>query len=145
MADGKFHVIYYHKVLNALRLTSTQFLDFCILCGCDYNESIRLVGPATSYNYITKYGNIEGIKNIRKEDEINGLKHVECRTLFTDKTALDVPLPPLNIDKDSVSTYAESYLTPYRMEGLIPEVTTIYKHTSYEKVVLKINLSKLGL
>lgn len=139
------HVIYYEKVLRALDFNQAQFLDFCILCGCDYNESIRLVGPHTSYEYIRDYRNIEGLKNIRKEDEINGLRHEACRTLFTDKTMLNINLPPLDIDKSSVVTYAETYLTPYRMEGLISETSTIYRFTNFEKMRVKIDLSKLGL
>ena len=143
--SGKFHVIYYDKVLTALNFNKSQFLDFCILSGCDYNQSIRLVGPDTSYKYIRDRHNIENLKLIRNAEEINGLKYEMCRTLFTDKSTLNIPLPLLDIDKSSVSTYAETYLTPYRMEGLIPEVATIYNLTNFEKVKIKINLSKLGL
>ena len=31
----------YEKVLEGLTLTADQFVDLCILCGCDYCGSIR--------------------------------------------------------------------------------------------------------
>ena len=29
------------KVLKDLKLTQTEFIDLCILCGCDYSPSIK--------------------------------------------------------------------------------------------------------
>ncbi|OEH78947.1 flap endonuclease [Cyclospora cayetanensis] len=49
------------KVLSQLQLTMDQFIDFCILCGCDYCGSIRGVGAKTAYNMIKQHGNIEGV------------------------------------------------------------------------------------
>lgn len=34
-----------HKVLAELGLTADQFIDLCILCGCDYTEKIAGIGP----------------------------------------------------------------------------------------------------
>lgn len=31
----------YEKVLEGLKLTADQFVDLCILCGCDYCGSIK--------------------------------------------------------------------------------------------------------
>lgn len=31
----------YEKVLEGLKLSQDQFIDFCILCGCDYCGSIK--------------------------------------------------------------------------------------------------------
>ena len=31
----------YEKVIEGLKLTQDQFIDFCILCGCDYCGSIK--------------------------------------------------------------------------------------------------------
>ena len=32
--------------LQQLGMTMDQFIDFCILCGCDYCDSIKGLGPA---------------------------------------------------------------------------------------------------
>ena len=36
-----------------------QFIDLCILCGCDYVNNIRGVGPVTALKWINKSKNIE--------------------------------------------------------------------------------------
>uniref|UniRef100_A0A0K0D1B5 Flap endonuclease 1 n=1 Tax=Angiostrongylus cantonensis TaxID=6313 RepID=A0A0K0D1B5_ANGCA len=38
-----------------------QFVDLCILLGCDYCESIRGIGPKKAFELIKSYGNIESI------------------------------------------------------------------------------------
>eukprot|EP01068_Selenidium_serpulae_P008981 Selendium_serpulae@DN5123_c0_g1_i1.p1 len=48
--------------LEELGLTMDQFIDFCILCGCDYTaDTIRGVGPATAFTLIKQHKNIETI------------------------------------------------------------------------------------
>jgi len=49
------------RVLDGLRLTEDQFIDMCILLGCDYCESIKGIGPKKSFELIQKYKSIEEI------------------------------------------------------------------------------------
>jgi flap endonuclease-1 len=49
------------KVLSGLDLTYEQFIDLCILCGCDYCQPIKGVGPKTALKMIRKHGDIETI------------------------------------------------------------------------------------
>ena len=49
------------EVLRGLDVTMQEFIDLCILCGCDYTDSIQGVGPATAYKYIKKYHTIEAV------------------------------------------------------------------------------------
>ena len=49
------------KILESLEINYNQFVDFCILCGCDYTTKIPKMGPKTSYNYIKKHNTIEEI------------------------------------------------------------------------------------
>ncbi|KAK1279847.1 Flap endonuclease 1-A [Acorus gramineus] len=56
------------KVLEELDLTMDQFIDLCILCGCDYCDSIRGIGGQTALKLIRQHGSIENIlENINKE------------------------------------------------------------------------------
>eukprot|EP01052_Picozoa_sp_SAG31_P002555 SAG31_NODE_91_length_26366_cov_6.792211_3_plen_245_part_00 len=48
-------------VLEQLGVSMQQFVDFCILCGCDYLESIRGCGPATAFKLVVQHESIEGI------------------------------------------------------------------------------------
>ncbi len=53
------------KALEGLELTMDQFIDLCILSGCDYTETIRGIGPGRALQLIKKHGSIEEIiKNL---------------------------------------------------------------------------------
>lgn len=47
------------KVLSGLGMTMKSFVDFCILCGCDYCGTIKGIGEMKAYKYILNYGSIE--------------------------------------------------------------------------------------
>ena len=47
------------KVLSGLQLNQDEFIDLCILCGCDYTTTIPKVGPVTALNIIKKFRSID--------------------------------------------------------------------------------------
>jgi len=47
------------KVLEVLRLDYNQLIDFCILLGCSYSETIPKIGSKRGYELIAKHKNIE--------------------------------------------------------------------------------------
>ena len=51
----------FDKILLELELTWDQFIDVCILCGCDYCDSIKGIGPVKALQLIKKHGCIEEI------------------------------------------------------------------------------------
>lgn len=56
------------KILEELELTMDQFIDLCILSGCDYCENIRGIGGLTALKLIRQHGSIENmLENISKE------------------------------------------------------------------------------
>ncbi|XP_020243981.1 flap endonuclease 1-A isoform X1 [Asparagus officinalis] len=56
------------KVLAELELTMDQFIDLCILCGCDYCDSIKGIGGQTALKLIRQHGTIETIlENINRD------------------------------------------------------------------------------
>ena len=60
--------INYAKALVGLQLTHDQFVDLCILLGCDYCDTIRGIGPKTALKLIREHHNIETIlKNLNRE------------------------------------------------------------------------------
>lgn len=46
-------------MLRELGMTQKEFIDMCILCGCDYAQTIRNVGPKKAYQGIKKFRTIE--------------------------------------------------------------------------------------
>ncbi|GLJ19359.1 hypothetical protein SUGI_0348800 [Cryptomeria japonica] len=56
------------KVLEELNLTMDQFIDMCILCGCDYCDTIRGIGAQTALKLIRQHGSLEKIlENLNKD------------------------------------------------------------------------------
>lgn len=51
----------YSKALEGLGLDHDQFVDLCILLGCDYCDPIKNCGPKTALKLIREYGCIEKI------------------------------------------------------------------------------------
>lgn len=51
----------FDKILSELELTWDQFIDVCILCGCDYCDSIKGIGPVKALQLIKKHGSIEAL------------------------------------------------------------------------------------
>ncbi len=47
--------------MKGLGLTDDEFIDMCILCGCDYASKIEGIGPVKAYKFIKQYGSIENI------------------------------------------------------------------------------------
>ncbi len=58
----------YQKALEGLELNPDQFVDLCILLGCDYTDSIRGVGPKTALKLMKEHKSIEQIlKNLDRK------------------------------------------------------------------------------
>uniref|UniRef100_A0A7S3JRV7 Flap endonuclease 1 n=1 Tax=Aureoumbra lagunensis TaxID=44058 RepID=A0A7S3JRV7_9STRA len=60
-ADQRIVEINHARLLNDIGLTNDQFVDLCILCGCDYTNRIDKVGPKTALKLIKQHGSIEAI------------------------------------------------------------------------------------
>eukprot|EP00918_Siedleckia_nematoides_P068019 GHVU01148060.1.p1 GENE.GHVU01148060.1~~GHVU01148060.1.p1 ORF type:complete len:204 (+),score=40.17 GHVU01148060.1:144-755(+) len=77
-----------------------EFVDFCILCGCDYCPSIKGVGPITAYKFIKSFKNIETIVMNLEADKFQLPDHFpfkEARALFNNPKVHPVEaLPPLS-------------------------------------------------
>jgi len=68
----------YKRVLTALGFTDSEFMDFCIMCGTDFNDNIPNKGAVRSYGIIKKYKDIDYIENL----DVSILNHKEVRKIF---------------------------------------------------------------
>ncbi len=48
-------------VLKGFEFTMDQFIDFCILSGCDYLSTIPKLGPHTAFKLVKEHKTIEKI------------------------------------------------------------------------------------
>lgn len=87
----------------SLLVTSSQFIDLCILCGCDYMEQMKGIGPKTALKLIKEHENLEGV-----------MAHIEAETAEKSKDG-------------KKSKYGVPELWPYK------EAREIFKHPDVHK------------
>ena len=61
----EFHL---DRVLAGLVMDRKQFIDLCILLGCDYVDPIPKIGPSTAVNLIREHGSLEKVVEFIKND-----------------------------------------------------------------------------
>ena len=107
--------IIYSEVLEALKITSSEFLDLCIMFGCDYNKNINKVGIETSYKYILEFKSIDEIEKKKKLD-VSILNHKRTRELFTQYEKIKIESIPFcgspNFDN------LQKLIFDYKLNGL---------------------------
>lgn len=54
----------YSKALAGLEIDHDQFVDLCIMMGCDYCDTIRGIGPKTALKLVREHKNIETILSV---------------------------------------------------------------------------------
>lgn len=88
------------EILKGLELTQEQFIDFCILCGCDYTPKIGKIGPITGLAMIRKHKTIEKILETLPEKYTvpDNFDYISARELFLEESHW-VPenIPPLEL------------------------------------------------
>ena len=57
-------------ILDELKFTEDQWIDFCILCGSDYTNRIYGVGAPNAYKYIKQFETIENVLEQLKRESI---------------------------------------------------------------------------
>jgi len=116
----------YADVLQLMGITHQQFVDLCIMHGCDYNSRISRVGPATIEKLIREHGSIEAVANLGKYD-ISCLRHERCRELFNYATTTSLnngePIAISFIDPNSIHPevllhYSEMFEASTRISGI---------------------------
>jgi len=89
MPIKEFHL---QRVLDEAGLTQQEFIDLCILMGCDYCDSIRGIGPKRAIELIQKHRSIEGILaalDTKKYTVPENWPFVEARRLFVEPDVAD--------------------------------------------------------
>lgn len=66
-SDNNFTFIDKKELLTLMNFTNEQFIDFCILCGTDYNITIKKIGIINSFKLISLNKKLENL-NLSDED-----------------------------------------------------------------------------
>ena len=121
-----FEAVILRKALDALNMKMDNFVDMCIMSGCDYNNRIPRVGVLTSYKLIKKHKKID---NLPEKYDVTILNHVRCREIFSIKP-LNHTLDQLNerlIINGGAIMNGFNILRSYGVETFFNEIINTYK------------------
>lgn len=84
----------YKEIISELNITDDEFVDMCVIMGCDYCKNLKGIGPMKSFEIIKKYKTIEKYFNIIKKTDIE--EYINARNMFIN------PNIDYNINKDKI-------------------------------------------
>lgn len=90
------------NALVVMDLTHSEFVDFCIMCGTDFNKYPRGYGVESNYTLIKTFGSITKMRIIKKQLEIK----LESMMTKEEKLLLRYDIDILNYDE--VRSYISS-------------------------------------
>lgn len=126
-------IIVLNTILEKLEMTFESFIDFCILCGTDYNNNISQIGPTASLKLIQKYENIDNLPSKYGKIILNKscLNHIKCRELFfcdSYESICDNPDYELVIDFTKYKKYGRDIFVKYGLENIYIRINEIYEN-----------------
>ncbi|XP_030630354.1 probable flap endonuclease 1 homolog [Chanos chanos] len=113
------------KLLEALQLTHKEFVDLCILLGCDYCDKICGLGPRRALKLIQEHRTIEEVVlNVNRKTHPIPLewRYQEARRLFLDTPQVDRPvLTWQELDEEGLVRFLchEKHVKEQRVRGRI--------------------------
>ena len=102
------------EVLSGLGLTMDEFVDLCILCGCDYCERIEGIGCIKAYQLIKEYKTIEKVIEYTEKYNLDdshkkkltynkeNFDYVQARELFKKPEVIDTSKVEFNFTSPNV-------------------------------------------
>jgi len=116
--QGQYYVsiVRLETILEECKISLFFLVDFCIMCGCDFNSNIPLIGPKKSYKLL------EQCKSIDNLPEFNGktfldktiLNHQNCRLYFA-YTGSNISKTNVVIDWDDYLINIDSVINDYEI------------------------------
>lgn len=137
-ADHQCTCVFLDEVLETLRMTHLQFVDFCLMCGNDYIDRIRLIGFVKAMELIQIHKNIENALvalQKKKKDlhqyELSNLDIVrEVRGYFLSKLDITLDNMPIVMYRDNLDNFFSEAFVGYnktRMMSKLPFVTNLLR------------------
>src|SRR3972149_369081 len=107
-------------IVKEFELPEDEFIDFCILCGCDYSEKITGIGPVNAYKLIKQYHNIENIIKFITETSDKKIKKYIIPLPFNYEKARNVfkkHLKYIELDQELKNNFLPIF--PYNHEQIV--------------------------
>jgi flap endonuclease-1 len=119
-------------VLNHLELTYDEFVDVCVLAGCDYAEKVNQVAIKRAYTFIKEYGSIENV-----------LKYIDSKEHLAEKHTYPIDFE----DQIGIARSIFNFTHPHTkdIENMELDVLCLDKIETYKKTKALIGESREAL
>lgn len=117
----------FEDALKGIGFSHDQFIDFCILSGCDYSSTLPRIGPITAHNLVKKHGTIEKILetlHLTKDLIPKDFDFIAARELFKEPPSAHIntstvlgPFKLKPFDENSLKSLVRSFNLPKWVES----------------------------
>jgi 5'-3' exonuclease len=128
-------------ILREMSMSHDSFVDFCIMCGCDYSINIPGIAVGFAFQLISKHGSIDSLPPNRGKTPLNRecLNHIRCREIFSltrvsGKSREEIyaslceqPDYTLRINIDAPEGVGQEYLVRWGFEKLVSKSRILYR------------------
>jgi len=107
------------NILKKIDLTYDQFVEFCILLGCDYCDHIKFIKAQEMYNYYIQFKNIpDTLKHLSKQgfNTKSYTNYIEIKRYFKSENNINKNIPNLELKQPDINQLEEILINRY---GLI--------------------------
>mmetsp|Transcript_76006 Transcript_76006/g.215340 ORF Transcript_76006/g.215340 Transcript_76006/m.215340 type:complete len:399 (+) Transcript_76006:92-1288(+) len=82
--------VHLDRILEQLNVSMSQFIDFCILSGCDYCDTLKGVGPSTAIRLLIQHGSLEKVlEELGPEKVPENFRYQDARQFFQECEAVN--------------------------------------------------------
>lgn len=116
------------KILKEAELTMDQFIDLCIMLGCDYCPTIEGIGMCKSYILIKRYGSLNKIVELGQYNIGKRIIKINISNEFKDRYKIAQEYfknPPINEDINDIQWDKPNF------NALTHLLTTKYSYSNY--------------
>lgn len=96
-------LIILEDVLNEVEITREQLIDIGILCGTDYNDGVKGIGPKRGLKYVKKYSDLENVLK-EKDKEVNNYERIK-ELFLNPKITEDYSIKFRKMDVDGIKNF----------------------------------------
>lgn len=130
-------------LLEDLDMPMEQFIDMCILCGCDYVDSIRGVGPVTALKLIRDVKDLtEVVSNLRADKgysvpdayPVDAIREMFVKPVVTPSSEISLKWGKPDLEKLRTFMVVENQFDPLKMENGIKRLTASRKKCDQGRV-----------
>ena len=119
---------FFSEILPGLNMSYETFLDLCIMCGCDFNSNIRLIGVVKAYKLLIECKSIDHLPAKFNETKLI-LNHVRCREIFGRQKASDICQIEIvnNLDLSALEKVDIVFFEKWDISDWIADLKILYK------------------